>query len=185
MKALIDQNMYCFVKGIFLMKNNYLVFSFMKKTVAMSSKERTLVFVKPDGVQRKLVGQILRQFENKGFDIIDLRIINLSPDFVDRHYAEHLDKPFYPELKQYILSGPVVMMILEADNAVAIARKIIGATNPIHSEPGSIRGKYSLSKGENVVHSSDSIESAVREINNYLTFKNSDYKRIDKKDNSQ
>ena len=131
--------------------------------------ERTFVMIKPDGVQRGLVGEILSRFENKGFKIVAGKFGILAESIVDKHYEEHLAKPFYPGMKAYITSGPVFRFVLEGDNVVATVRKMNGATNPTEANPGTIRGDYALSIGKNVIHAADSPESAAREIGIHFT----------------
>ncbi|ABN07664.1 nucleoside-diphosphate kinase [Methanocorpusculum labreanum] len=131
--------------------------------------ERTFVMIKPDGVQRGLVGEILSRFENKGFKIVAGKFGVLAESIVDKHYEEHLAKPFYPGMKAYITSGPVFRFVLEGDNVVATVRKMNGATNPTEANPGTIRGDYALSIGKNVIHAADSPESAAREIGIHFT----------------
>ncbi len=126
--------------------------------------ERTFVMIKPDGVQRGLVGEILSRFEKKGFKIAAAKFGVLSEAVVDQHYAEHLAKPFYPGMKAYITSGPVFRFVLEGENVIATVRKMNGATNPAEANPGTVRGDYALSIGKNVIHASDAPESAAREI---------------------
>ena len=131
--------------------------------------ERTFVMIKPDGVQRGLVGEILSRFENKGFKLIAGKFGVLAESIVDKHYEEHLAKPFYPGMKAYITSGPVFRFVLEGENVVATVRKMNGATNPTEANPGTIRGDYALSIGKNVIHAADSPESAAREIGIHFT----------------
>ncbi|HKL97882.1 MAG TPA: nucleoside-diphosphate kinase [Methanocorpusculum sp.] len=131
--------------------------------------ERTFVMIKPDGVQRGLVGEILSRFENKGFKIVAAKFGILAGSVVDKHYEEHLAKPFYPGMKAYITSGPVFRFVLEGDNVVATVRKMNGATNPTDANPGTIRGDFALSIGKNVIHAADSPESAAREIGIHFT----------------
>lgn len=131
--------------------------------------ERTFVMIKPDGVQRGLVGEILSRFENKGFKIVAAKFGVLAESIVDKHYEEHLAKPFYPGMKAYITSGPVFRFVLEGENVVATVRKMNGATNPTEANPGTIRGDYALSIGKNVIHAADSPESAAREIGIHFT----------------
>ncbi|MEA5037772.1 Nucleoside diphosphate kinase [bioreactor metagenome] len=131
--------------------------------------ERTFVMIKPDGVQRGLVGEILSRFENKGFKLVAAKFGILAESIVDKHYEEHLAKPFYPGMKAYITSGPVFRFVLEGDNVVATVRKMNGATNPTEANPGTIRGDYALSIGKNVIHAADSPESAAREIGIHFT----------------
>lgn len=130
--------------------------------------EKSLVFVKPDGVQRGLVGEIIRRFEARGLSIVNLVKMNLTSELVDAHYVEHVSKSFYPDLKTYIMSGPVVVMVLEGENAIAAIRKTVGATNSSQAEAGTIRGDFALTTAHNLVHASDSVESAAREIANFF-----------------
>ena len=130
--------------------------------------EKTLVFIKPDGVQRGLVGKILTRFEQRGITLVQAQLKQLSPEQVDAHYEEHLEKPFYPNLKEYILSGPIFIMVLEAENVIAITRTMVGVTNSAEAAPGTIRGDYALNTQNNIVHASDSPESAQREITNFF-----------------
>ena len=126
--------------------------------------ERSLVIIKPDAMDRKLMGEIISIYEKKGFNIISAKILKPSLDIARKHYEEHKDKVFFPELINYITRGKVCVLILEGDNAIAAVRKINGATDPLDADPGTIRGRYGISKTENTVHSSDSPESAEREI---------------------
>lgn len=126
--------------------------------------EQTFVMVKPDGVQRGLIGEILSRFEKKGFKIAAAKFGILSEEVVDQHYAEHVNKPFYPGMKAYIMSGPVFRFVLEGENVIAEVRKMNGATKPAEAAPGTIRGDFALSVGKNVIHASDAPESAAREI---------------------
>jgi len=126
--------------------------------------EQTFVMIKPDGVQRGLVGEILSRFEKKGFKIVAAKFGILTESVVDQHYAEHVKKPFYPGMKTYIMSGPVFRFVLEGDNVIATVRKMNGATNPAEATPGTVRGDFALSVGKNVIHASDAPESAAREI---------------------
>ena len=130
--------------------------------------EQTLLFVKPDGVRRFLVGEVVSRFERKGYRLVRLKMMQLDDVMCDQHYQEHVQRDFYPHLKAYIMSGPVVVMVWEGDNVVASARDIIGATDPLDAAPGSIRGTYASSKSENIIHGSDSIESARREISSFF-----------------
>jgi len=120
--------------------------------------------IKPDGVQRNLVGEIISRFEKKGFQLVGLKLIQISPELAAKHYGEHLGKPFYGELLEFITSGPVVAMVWQGLNAVAVARTMMGKTNPADAAPGTIRGDLAVFMGNNVVHGSDSPESAEREI---------------------
>nr|WP_312856619.1 nucleoside-diphosphate kinase [Phytoactinopolyspora halotolerans] len=126
--------------------------------------ERTLVLIKPDAVQRGLVGEIISRYERKGLAIVamDQRTIDASQS--DAHYAEHVDKPFYPGLREFITSGPLVALVLEGDQAIDVVRQMNGATDSRTAAPGTIRGDLSLSKSENLVHASDSPDSAKREL---------------------
>ena len=142
--------------------------------------ERTFVMIKPDGVQRGLVGEILSRFENKGFKLVAGKFGVLAESIVDKHYEEHLAKPFYPGMKAYIMSGPVFRFVLEGDNVVGTVRKMNGATNPTEANPGTIRGDFALSIGKNVIHAADSPESAAREIGIHFTpAELVSYKKID------
>lgn len=126
--------------------------------------QRTLVLVKPDAVRRGLVGEVLGRFERKGLRIVAMDQRQVDGELADRHYAEHLDKPFYPPLREFVTSGPLVAMVLEGDTAVDVVRAMNGATDGRQAAPGSIRGDLALSNRENLVHASDSAESATREI---------------------
>jgi nucleoside-diphosphate kinase len=125
--------------------------------------DRTLILVKPDAFARSLTGEIIARFERKGLRIIALRHMTVSVELAERHYAEHADKSFFGELVQFITSGPIVAMVLEGVDAVKAARQAIGATNPLDAAPGSIRGDFAIEMGQNMVHGSDSPESAARE----------------------
>ena len=125
--------------------------------------ERTLILVKPDAFGRGLSGEIIARFERKGLRLAALKLMKLDEATAKSHYAEHDGKPFFGDLVEFITSGPLVAMVLEGEDAVKAARQLIGATNPLESAPGSIRGDFALSIGENMVHGSDSPESAARE----------------------
>ncbi len=127
------------------------------------AEQRTLILVKPDAFARGLTGEIIARFERKGLRIAALRHTTLDEDTARRHYAEHEGKPFFGELVSFITSGPLVAMVLEGHEAVRAARQVIGATNPLEAAPGSIRGDLALEVGQNMVHGSDSPESAERE----------------------
>jgi nucleoside-diphosphate kinase len=131
--------------------------------------ERTLVLVKPDGVKRGLVGEILTRLERKGLKIVAAKTLRVTPEHAQRHYAEHQGKPFYPPLIQHITSGPVVALALEGRNAIAVVRLLTGATNPQTAAPGTVRGDLALGITTNLVHASDSPESAARELVLYFT----------------
>lgn len=126
--------------------------------------ERTLILVKPDAFARNLTGEIIARFERKGLRLVALKQMVMERELAARHYAEHEGKPFYEELVGFITSGPLVAMVLEGDQAVAAARQVIGATNPIEASPGSIRGDYAIEVGQNMVHGSDAPQSAEREV---------------------
>ncbi|MBT9168229.1 MAG: Nucleoside diphosphate kinase [Syntrophomonadaceae bacterium] len=126
--------------------------------------ERTFLMIKPDGVQRNLVGEIISRFEKKGFQLVALKLIQISPELAAKHYGEHVGKPFYGGLLEFITSVPVVAMVWQGLNAVAVARTMMGKTNPADAAPGTIRGDLAVFMGNNVVHGSDSPESAEREI---------------------
>jgi nucleoside-diphosphate kinase len=120
--------------------------------------------VKPDGVQRGLIGAIIARFEKKGYKLVAAKLEKLPEKRVNEQYMEHFEKPFFPSLKKYIMSGPCFLMVWEGKNVVAVTRRLIGATNPQEASPGTIRGDYAVDIGRNVIHGSDSIESAQREI---------------------
>ena len=126
--------------------------------------ETTLVLLKPDAIQRGLVGTITARLESTGLKIVGMKFMRVSNDLAERHYAEHVGKPFFEGLVSFITSGPIVAMALEGDGAISIVRKTMGATNPADSAPGSIRGDYATDIGRNLVHGSDSSESAAREL---------------------
>ncbi len=126
--------------------------------------EKTFLMIKPDGVQRNLVGSIVERLENKGFKLAGAKLMHVSEDLAKTHYQEHQDKPFFGELVEFITSGPVFAMVLEGENVIDTARLVVGATNPQQAAPGTIRGDYGLTVGKNIIHGSDSPESAEREI---------------------
>ncbi|KAL4437167.1 hypothetical protein ABPG75_004306 [Micractinium tetrahymenae] len=125
--------------------------------------EISYVMIKPDGVQRGLVGEIISRFERKGFKLVGLKLFQCTREIAEEHYKDLSSKPFFPALVEYILSGPVVCMVWEGEGVVKSARKLIGATNPLESEPGTIRGDFAVQVGRNVVHGSDSVENGERE----------------------
>ena len=133
------------------------------------ASERSLILVKPDGVQRKLIGTIISRIENKGLNLIAMKMLNVTSELSKQHYAEHVEKPFYPDLEGFITSAPVVAMIVEGPEAVSVMRTLIGATNGREATPGTIRGDYGCSRQMNMIHGSDSEESAAREIGIYFT----------------
>ena len=126
--------------------------------------EETLVLIKPDGVKRQICGKILTRYERKGLIIKAMKLLQTPKELAQEHYAEHKDKPFFGELVDFITSGPVLAFVLAGKNAVTSVRTINGATNPVDATPGSIRGDYALTMDSNVVHASDSVDSAAREI---------------------
>ena len=131
--------------------------------------ENTFVMVKPDGVQRGLTGAIISRFEQKGLKITGMKMIVLSKEMAEKHYSEHKGKVFFESLINFIISGPVVAFILEGPGAINIVRKIVGATNPANAEPGSIRGDHVINTTFNIIHASDSIDSALREIDVFFS----------------
>ena len=128
------------------------------------AEQSTFVMVKPDGVRRGLVGEVIGRFERKGLRLDAIRMLQIDEDLAGRHYAEHVEKPFYPDLLAFITSGPVVAMKWTGDEAVTVARTLMGVTNPQQAAPGTIRGDFGLIVTENIVHGSDSPESADREL---------------------
>ncbi len=126
--------------------------------------ERTLILVKPDAFARNLTGEIIARFERKSLRLVALQLMVMSRDLASQHYAEHEGKPFFEELVSFITSGPLVALVLEGEHAVVAARQVIGATNPLEANTGSIRGDYAVAVGQNMVHGSDSPDSAAREI---------------------
>ena len=126
--------------------------------------QRTLILIKPDGVQRGLIGPIVERFERRGLKLVGMKFMQMSRELAERHYAIHQGKPFYDSLVNYITSGPIVAMAWEGKGVVLTARKMMGATNPQNAEPGTIRGDFAVDMGMNVVHGSDSPESAEREL---------------------
>lgn len=131
--------------------------------------ERTFVLVKPGAVKRGLVGEVLSRFERRGLRVLALKMLIVDTELAAEHYAEHREKDFFGELVGSITSGPVVAMILEGPEAISVVRKMMGATNPLAAEPGTIRGDYATEIVANIVHGSDGPESAVREINLYFS----------------
>lgn len=142
--------------------------------------ERTFVMVKPDGIQRGLVGEVVARFERRGMKICAMKMIKIPKELAERHYAEHKGKSFYEPLLSFITSGPVVCMILEGDNAVSIVRAMMGKTNPQDAPIGTIRGDLAMHMSKNIVHGSDSSESAKREIDLFFSdYEIQKYERID------
>ena len=126
--------------------------------------ERTLVLIKPDAMQRRLAGEILGRFEQRGLSVRAAKLVQVDRDLAERHYAEHTEKPFFDELVEFITSSPTLALVLEGDSAVAVVRTTMGATDPVNAAPGTIRGDLALAMPDNLVHGSDSLESAGREI---------------------
>lgn len=127
--------------------------------------EKTFLMVKPDGVQRNLIGEIVQRFEKKGFQLVGAKLMQISRDLAEQHYAEHKERPFFGELVDFITSGPVFAMVWQGENIIKVAREMMGKTNPAEAAPGTIRGDYAVQVGMNIIHGSDSPESAEREIN--------------------
>jgi nucleoside-diphosphate kinase len=126
--------------------------------------EKTFLMVKPDGVQRNLIGEIVSRFEKKGFRLVGAKLMSIPNELAGEHYGEHKERPFFGELVEFITSGPVFAMVWEGENVIASARQMMGSTNPKDAAPGTIRGDFGITVGKNVIHGSDSPESAVREI---------------------
>lgn len=126
--------------------------------------ERTFLMVKPDGVQRNLIGEIVGRFESKGFQLVGAKLMTISQELAEQHYGEHKERPFFGELVDFITSGPVFAMVWEGENVISVGRLMTGATNPKESAPGTIRGDFAVTVGKNIIHGSDAPESAVREI---------------------
>lgn len=135
----------------------------------MAEVQRTFVAIKPDGVQRGLVGEIVSRFEKRGLKLVGMKFMQVTKELAETHYGEHKGKPFFDGLVGFITSGPVVAMVLEGKDAIAIARNTIGATNPSAANPGTIRGDFAVEIGRNIVHGSDGPESAKREIGIFFT----------------
>jgi len=130
----------------------------------MSATEQTFIAVKPDGVQRGLVGEIISRFERRGYKLVAMKLVSPSKEHLEKHYADLSDKPFFKGLVTYMLSGPICAMVWEGREACKVGRMILGTTNPIASDPGTIRGDYAIDVGRNVCHGSDGVESAKKEI---------------------
>ncbi|OZI11663.1 nucleoside-diphosphate kinase [Bacillaceae bacterium SAS-127] len=126
--------------------------------------EKTYLMVKPDGVQRGLIGEIVARFEQKGFQLVGAKLMSVSKETAEQHYAEHKERPFFGELVDFITSSPVFAMVWEGENVITTARQMMGATNPKDAAPGTIRGDFGITVGKNIIHGSDSPESAEREI---------------------
>lgn len=131
--------------------------------------QRTLVLIKPDALERGLVGRIIERFENKGLKIVGIKMLKMDPNMAKEHYSHLVDKPFYPSLERFMTSKPVIAMVLEGKDAVSVVRKIVGATNAREADPGTIRGDFSMSVSKNIVHASDSLETAQEEIKRFFS----------------
>ncbi len=141
--------------------------------------ERTYLMIKPDGVQRGFVGEIISRFERKGLKIVGLKLLRITKEVAEKHYGEHKEKPFFKPLVEYITSGPVVAMVLEGKEAVSTAREMMGATDPLKAAPGTIRATYGMDLGRNIIHGSDSLASAEREIGIFFSTEElADYSRV-------
>ena len=144
--------------------------------------EKTLILLKPDAVQRAIAGEIVSRFEKKGLKLVAMKLVNVTKELAHTHYAEHKEKPFFKGLVEFITAGPTLSMVVEGDNAIAVVRKLVGATNPQNADPGTIRHDYGMVTGRNLIHASDSPASAAREI--ALFFKKEDiieYKLVHEK----
>ena len=140
--------------------------------------ERTFLMIKPDAVQRNLIGEIITRIERKGLKLVGGKLMTVDKSLAETHYAEHVDKPFYNNLVSFITSAPVFAMVVEGEDAVHVARHIIGSTNPSEATPGTIRGDLGLTVGRNIIHGSDSVEAATKEINLWFnTDELSDYEQ--------
>ncbi|MFD1030870.1 MULTISPECIES: nucleoside-diphosphate kinase [Caryophanaceae] len=126
--------------------------------------EKTFLMVKPDGVQRNVIGEIVARFEKKGYNLAGAKLMQISTELAEEHYGEHKERPFFGELVEFITSGPVFAMVWEGENVILTARQMMGATNPKDAAPGTIRGDFAVTVGKNMIHGSDSAESAEREI---------------------
>ncbi|MDW0109080.1 nucleoside-diphosphate kinase [Sporosarcina aquimarina] len=144
--------------------------------------EKTFLMVKPDGVQRGLIGEIVNRFESKGYQLVGGKLMSISQELAEQHYGEHKERPFFGELVDFITSGPVFAMVWEGENVISTARLMMGATNPKESAPGTIRGDFAVTVGKNIIHGSDSPESAEREIG--LFFKEEEMTSYEKTVNS-
>jgi nucleoside-diphosphate kinase len=131
--------------------------------------ERTFILFKPDCVERRLVGRILARFEDKGLNVIALKMLRVTPDLARRHYAEHVDKPFYPSLEAFITGAPVIAAVIEGPQAIQVVRDMLGPTSGLKAPPGTIRGDYSASRQMNLIHASDGPPAAKREIELYFS----------------
>ena len=130
--------------------------------------ERTLILLKPDAVQRRLMGRLITRFEDKGLNFVAMKLMQVTPELAKQHYAEHVEKPWYPTLEAFVTGGPVVAAVLEGLEAITVVREMLGATSGLQAQPGTIRGDYSSSRQMNLVHGSDGPEAADREIALYF-----------------
>ncbi|HLQ84310.1 MAG TPA: nucleoside-diphosphate kinase [Pseudogracilibacillus sp.] len=144
--------------------------------------QKSFIMVKPDGVQRGIVGEVVKRFESKGFKLVGAKLMNVSTELAETHYGEHKERPFFGELVDFITSGPVFAMVWEGENVISTSRLMIGETNPAEAAPGSIRGDFAVTVGKNIIHGSDSPESAEKEIN--LFFNESELTSYEKQDNT-
>ncbi|MBR3120780.1 MULTISPECIES: nucleoside-diphosphate kinase [Oceanobacillus] len=144
--------------------------------------EKTFLMVKPDGVQRNLIGEVVKRFESKGFKLAGAKLMVISNELAEKHYGEHKERPFFGELVDFITSGPVFAMVWEGENVIATARQMMGKTNPQEAAPSTIRGDFGVTVGKNIIHGSDSPESAEREIS--LFFDESEIVSYNKQDSA-
>lgn len=144
--------------------------------------EKTFLMVKPDGVQRNLIGEVVKRFESKGFKLAGAKLMVISNELAEKHYGEHKERPFFGELVDFITSGPVFAMVWEGENIIATARQMMGKTNPQEAAPSTIRGDFGVTVGKNIIHGSDSPESAEREIS--LFFDESEIVSYNKQDSA-
>jgi len=126
--------------------------------------EKSFVMIKPDAVKRRLIGEVISRFEKRGLKIVAAKMLNISQDLAQQHYGEHKEKPFFNDLVEYITSSAVLAMVIEGDECISLIRKMVGATNPKEADLGTIRGDFALDTGRNIIHASDSVQSAKREI---------------------
>ena len=157
------------------LRDDYKLLAFTKNL------EKTFIAIKPDGVQRGLIGQIISRFESKGFKLVALKMLTPSQELAERHYGVHSERPFFPALVKFITSGPIIAMVWEGKNVISGSRNIIGATNPIEALPGSIRGEYAVDIGRNIIHGSDGQETSDFEIS--LWFSEDEINKWDNVDN--
>ncbi len=131
--------------------------------------EKTFIMIKPDGVQRNLIGEIVSRFEKKGYQLVAAKLLQVDRELAEKHYAEHKERPFFPELVDFITSSPVFAMVWQGSQVITTARQMMGSTNPLNAAPGTIRGDFGISVGMNIIHGSDGPESAEREIALWFT----------------